>query len=209
MQTLHPQRFDHGTILAQTPYPGFDIPDPDNCTVPQLLAIVAPKGADMLVQGLRQRLFAPPLKDVGWVRGSEDTANLRHAPKITSDDKHVNWDSWTAEDILRRHRIIGPLWNSAACGGDSAREKRIIWSSGFQSSEVVNHQHLPPGTPFAETPTQGNHLLVGTCDGKTLKIKEAKVEGENTSPAWLAASRAGLMPKTDDNLSGTFWHTLK
>lgn len=163
----------------------------------------------MLVQGLRKRLFVPPLDDVGWFRGSEDTANLRHAPKITSEDRHINWDSWTAEDILRRNRVIGPLWNTAACGDASGRKKRVIWSSGFQLAEAVKHQYLPPGTPFAEPQGQGSYLLVGTCDGKTLKIKDAKVEGEKLSPAWLMASRAGLMPRWNDDPSGTFWHTLK
>lgn len=163
----------------------------------------------MLVQGLRQRLFVPPLKEVGWIPESENAANLRHAAKITSNDKHINWDSWTAEEILRRNRVIGPLWNIAACGDSSPREKRIIWSSGFEPSEAVRHHDLPPGTPFAESPTQGNHILVGTCDGQTLKINDAKVEGENASPAWLAASRAGLISKRNDDSSGTFWHTLR
>lgn len=163
----------------------------------------------MLVQGIRRGLFVRRLNDVGWFRGSEDTANFRHAPKIMPDDRHIKWGSWTADDILRRNRIIGPLWNTACAESPAAREKRVIWSSGFQPYEAIGQQHLRPGTPFAEPQAQGNYLLVGTCDGKTLKIDDAKVEGEVALPARVAASRAGLMPKWNDDASGTFLHTLK
>ena len=163
----------------------------------------------MLVQGLRKRLFLPPLRDVGWIRGPEEMANLRHAAKITPNDRHIDWKSWTAEDILRRNRIIGPLWNNAACGAASAHEKRVVWSSGFQSSEAVKPHQLPPGTPFAQPQIEGNSLLVGTCDGKALRIDDATVEGQDASPAWLAASRAGLMPRPKNDASGTFWHALR
>ncbi len=209
LQTLHPQHFDHGTILAQTPYPGFEIPEPGNCTVRQLLGLVAPKGADMLVQGIRDRLYVPPLKEVGWFHGREDAQNLRRAPKVTSEDRHVDWNSWTAEDVLRRNRVIGPLWNMATCRESSAPEKRIIWDSGFKATAVTANPDLLPGVPFADGQSKEHNLLVGTCDGKILEIDNAKVEGEKSTRPWLAAGRAGMMSHWNEYPSGKFWDRLR
>lgn len=57
LQTLHPTKFDHGVILAQTPFPGIKH---DTTTVSELEALLAPMGADMLVQGIKERIYIPP-----------------------------------------------------------------------------------------------------------------------------------------------------
>ncbi|KAI9877868.1 MAG: Methionyl-tRNA formyltransferase [Pleopsidium flavum] len=209
LQTLHPQHFDHGTILAQTPYPGFEIPESDTCTVPQLVELVAPIGAAMLVQGIRDRLYVPPSKDVGLFHGREDAQSLKHAPKITSEDRHIDWNSWTAEDVLRRNRVIGPLWNIASCREYSALEKRIIWDSGFKASAATTNPELQPGVPFADGESKEQRLFVGTCDGKILEIGSAKVEGEKTAPLRLAADRAGMMSHWSESACGRFWDRLR
>ncbi|MCJ1361623.1 Methionyl-tRNA formyltransferase [Acarospora aff. strigata] len=203
-------------ILAQTPFPGFEIPEANDCTVPQLLELVAPKGAQVLVRGIRDRLYVPPLKDVGWFRETDDVDKLRHAPKITTEDKHIDWDSWTAEDILRRTRIISPLWNMATCKEYSARqksvkrdEKRIIWTKGFQPFAEIADPDRISGVPFADWQSYGAHLLVKTCDGKLLKISDATVEGENSLPAWLAATRASMVAVQDRSFIGSFLEKLR
>ncbi|KAK4958663.1 Methionyl-tRNA formyltransferase [Elasticomyces elasticus] len=66
LQTLHPQHFDQGTILAQTPWPGEEIPEAARESNAALLEWIAPKAADMLLQGIYNKVFVSPVKDVGW-----------------------------------------------------------------------------------------------------------------------------------------------
>jgi hypothetical protein len=123
LQTLHPVKFDHGAILAQTPLPGLKIPNASECTYQELLEFITPKAAEMLVQGIRNRLFIPDpnrlersqnsasSKDINPSSSTDTGRSLRHAPKITAEDRHIDWKKWTMEDILRRDRVLGRLWS--------------------------------------------------------------------------------------------------
>ncbi|KAK8185893.1 formyl transferase [Phyllosticta citribraziliensis] len=112
VQTLHHAHFDRGTILEQTPYPGIDIPDPETCTPAQLSCHLAPIGASMLVDALRSRAFVPPLKEVEWYQSAElKGRRIRHAPKITKEDMHVDFKTWSSDRIIRTLRILGELWD--------------------------------------------------------------------------------------------------
>ncbi|SPQ20964.1 8a8ba120-eb7f-4040-8a16-17b0e462029a [Thermothielavioides terrestris] len=69
VQTLSPTSFDAGAILLQTPPPG--TPIPPACTFQQLHDLLAPAGARMLVEALRQGLHvhaAPPYGGLGRPR---------------------------------------------------------------------------------------------------------------------------------------------
>ena len=192
LQTLHPTKFDHGTVLAQTPYPGIRH---ESTTVPELVALLAPMGAEMLVHGIRNGLFVPPLQDVALGRSGQEGDMLRPAPKIRSNDCHVLWHSWTAREIIRRHRVIGPLWNLVICkAAGNTRKKRIIWTNGFR----------PFTGELDAIPTVGRPILTGlhskiqniyirTCDGQVLQADEVKVEGEGVSDFPHAAKRAGMI----------------
>jgi hypothetical protein len=110
LQTLHPEKFDHGAILAQTP--PLEIPNASRCTYEELLDFITPKAADILVQGIRNHLFIlDPNRPQSTSLSLETDQPLRHAPKITTEDRHVDWTKWTAQDILRRDRILGRLWS--------------------------------------------------------------------------------------------------
>ncbi|KAK7612753.1 formyl transferase [Phyllosticta citricarpa] len=109
VQTLHHAHFDRGTIIEQTPYPGIDFPDPDTCTPTQLSRHLAPIGATMLVNVLRSRTFVPPLKEVGSAELKDRP--IRHAPKITKEDMHVDFKTWTSDRVVRTLRILGELWD--------------------------------------------------------------------------------------------------
>ena len=195
LQTLHPKHFDRGIILAQTPYPGFIHAA---TSVSQLEALVTPKAADMLVQGIRDRIFVPPLQDVGWQKDDQQFVELRHAPKITTEDRHIDWEKWTAEDILRRHEAIGPLWNFARSSTSSkSGRQRIIWTSGF-SRPPQGGSNLPrPGHPILKSLTstaQDSHsMLVRTCDGYTLQVDNAKIEGGQVEKVSTASRRGGMI----------------
>ncbi|KAJ5585213.1 uncharacterized protein N7459_005013, partial [Penicillium hispanicum] len=204
LQTLHYKNFDRGLILSQTPMPGFDIPNPESCTVPELLNLVAPKGAQLLVDGIQEGLFVPPVKDAGW-RSEQDDETPIHATKIQPEDRHIDWNNWTSLDIGRRHRVLGPLWSNAlvstnpADGPPSFSLKRVILTDteeveppkGCDSFSVV------PGLPFANAshpvgPKKGRELYVFTRDGKLLRINHMKVEGEKVAEGLRAAIKARM-----------------
>ncbi|KAJ5257221.1 hypothetical protein N7478_013325 [Penicillium angulare] len=204
LQTLHHKSFDHGTILSQTPAPGFEIPNPNSYTVPELVNLVAPKGAQLLVDGIDNGLFVPPIKDAGW-RATESTDDLVHAAKIKPENRHLDWKNCKLLDINRRNRVIGPLWSKAlvpetlADPQTSFKYKRVILTDieeveppkGSDSFAVV------PGLPFANAaypvgPKKGRALYVFTSDGKALRINKMKVEGEQDAEGLRAAIKAHM-----------------
>lgn len=87
-----------------------------------LLDLVTPIAADMLVQGIRDRLFVPPLQDVG-VYKLEEGQTLVHAGKITSSHHQVEWAERSGEEVYRQYRALGRLWNYMYLGegGDRIR----------------------------------------------------------------------------------------
>lgn len=185
LQTLHPRHFDQGAILVQTPHPGLAIPNPEETTPSKLSAFLAPLGAELLVQGLRDGAHVSPQAQEG------SAAQERPAPKITPEDRHVRWDSWTAEEILLRHRVIGPLWsvaesNSSATGNQS----RIIWSSGFQKASV-GLPDLQSGVAITQPGEPSAYIR--TIDGHVLRAETIKVEGSGNSYASQALKRAGML----------------
>ena len=183
LQTLHPEKFDHGHILAQSEYPGFK----HLCdNVPDLLSLVSPKAAEMLVRGLRELVHVPPRQDVGWfsTRGSIQPA--RHAPKITPQDTHIYWNTWPADRILRTHRVVGPLWNITEAFKDGKPlAKRVIWSGGFEVLSDSMDVPLQPGHAVVDGLQSGKRsILIKTCDGHALQACSIKIEGgrETASP---------------------------
>lgn len=201
LQTMHPKHFDHGTILSQTPAPGFDIPNPDSCTLAELEDIVTYEGAQILLNGIKDGLFVPPIEDAGW-RAAEGTDTLIHAPKITPEDRHLDWANWKLVDINRRHRVLGPLWNSALVskrGPSLYQYKRVILT---ETEEVdppkgCDSFSLVPGLPFVQGghPVEfknGKALYVFTSDGKVIRINQMKVEGEQFANGLQAAIKARM-----------------
>lgn len=192
LQTLHDKHFDHGTILAQTPLPGFQIPNHDRITVPELLSLVAPKGADMLVQGIIQGLYVPPLEGVQQQPGNASIQLIRSAPKIVPEDRHINWGSWTSETILRRQRILGSLWNTLSFTKDTfqhTHQKRIIWSSSFEKVTDFlkpfspGHIRISADALMSGQEIHNPYLYVGTVDRQVLRIGMAKLESERVQSA--------------------------
>lgn len=122
VQTLDDRAFDEGHVLLQGPTaaesekeaPGLAIPP--RCTADELHRLLAPLGADLLVQTLRRGLYLP-----GTATASTPNLTLTPtpilAPKLSKADQQVPWRQHqpghtptTAEDIDRRARALGPLW---------------------------------------------------------------------------------------------------
>ncbi|MCJ1234713.1 Methionyl-tRNA formyltransferase [Varicellaria rhodocarpa] len=193
LQTLHPKQFDHGVVLAQTPLPGFDIPSPNEMTVQALLEMVAPKAAEMLIQGLKDRVYVPPLEQVIQSESKSEILT-RTAKRIVSEDKHIDWTSWTSQQILTRHRVLGPLWNKAVSKPlVGAPQKRIIWASGFRVSPK-RLENIPPGIAVTMVDHGDDYsIYIKTIDEQVLEAELGKIEGEQTGPAGLVARKAKLI----------------
>lgn len=190
---MHPTQFDKGMILAQTEYPGFE----HSCsTVPELVDVVAPKGAEMLVQGLRDRVYVPPLKDLSLHLSKISGRLSRYAPKITRNDLHINWDTWTAERILLTQRLMmGSLWNEGEvlCSGGGIESRRIIWSQGFQLFSGPMNNLAEYGRPIIIKDRRSKalpYLFVGTCDGYTLTTQGIKIAGKSETPVSYTLSKS-------------------
>lgn len=217
LQTLHLKHFDHGVILQQTPAPGFEIPNPESCTVPELLDLVAPKGAEILMDGVRKGLFVPPVEDAGW-RASEGDEALIHATKIKPEDRHADWLNWTWEDISRRHRVLGPLWSRSLAVSNtqaeslSFQQRRVILTEMEEVNVLKGSEafSLVPGLPFVDSAQpidrqQGRGLYVFTRDGKLVRIHRMKVEGEQNADGVRAALKARMLSdRTFHSGSGDF-----
>lgn len=190
MQTLHPKHFDQGTILAQTPYPGFE----HRCsTVPELLTLTSSKGAEMLVQSIINRLYLQPAKSLGSLQDDQVTAPARAAPKINSQDKFIDWNTWTAETIIRRHLAIGPLWSFVR---NAEKLRRVIWTTGFRISEETA---ISTNIPIGQLVVFGNEehadeqvAYLRTCDDQILRVDRIKIEGGVENPPLRAAKKAGM-----------------
>ncbi|CAF9941243.1 MAG: Methionyl-tRNA formyltransferase [Alectoria fallacina] len=190
VQTLHPKHFDQGTILAQTPYPGFE----HRCsTVPELLTLTSSKGAEMLVQSIINRLYLQPAKSLGSLQDDQVTAPARAAPKINSQDKFIDWNTWTAETIIRRHLAIGPLWSFVR---NAEKLRRVIWTTGFRISEETA---ISTNIPIGQLVVFGNEehadeqvAYLRTCDDQILRVDRIKIEGGVENPPLRAAKKAGM-----------------
>ena len=65
----------------------------------------------MLVETLEKGFFLPPFNDIKPFTGLSEPTKLCHAGKITPKDRHIDWCTWTADDILLRQRVLGKLWD--------------------------------------------------------------------------------------------------
>ncbi|KAK2625251.1 hypothetical protein QTJ16_005620 [Diplocarpon rosae] len=126
LQTLDDKSFDHGLILAQKQ---FHIPDRTRITYPQLLDFVKPQAAALLVSGLRDRVFVPPLVEV---RPYLVPKKLTPAPKITSEDTRIDFHHPGATySVPAIHRALGRLWGHFWL--DPTTQRRLI----FEDIEAV------------------------------------------------------------------------
>ncbi|KHJ35412.1 putative methionyl-trna formyltransferase [Erysiphe necator] len=132
LQTLDYKKFDHGIVIAQTK-PWLKVPD--LCTYARLLDIVTPIAANMLVESLNQRLFVPPLKNMGWVPQANE--KLFYANKITPEDKKMPWRSKNVTDgIVRTYNALGCLWSNVYVNHQS--QKRLKFNHIYLDLQFVN-----------------------------------------------------------------------
>ena len=192
VQTLHPKRFDQGTVLLQTPYPGIEC---KGSNVKELSQMLAPEGASILIDCIKKQLY---VNNPGFDRCEKPGdrggfENARPAPKITPADRLLKWDSWIAAEIIRRQQVIGPLWSLVQLNGNIQRTKRLIWTMGFEEifdGPVIDY---PVGQPIIKTANSSTHdVFVRTCDNHLLKVNDITIEGGRRAQPLEAIVRAGM-----------------
>lgn len=200
VQTLHPSKFDEGQIVLQTPPPGIAVPNPDQITADELKNILAPIGADMLIQTIDKSLY------LGDLKSPTPSEDLKHASKITTESRHVDFRKLDASCILRFNRALSRLWIRAPSAEDSQREIRLILGQALRLAQPRDLQGLPPeviagletGLPFAVARRSENikhtnaPLLVKTLDSSMLLIPDMLVSGMKIGPAAAKAAKADL-----------------
>ncbi|KAH8596320.1 formyl transferase [Bisporella sp. PMI_857] len=129
LQTLDEKTFDHGKILAQTPQHETKIPDPFKITYSELLKHITPKATDLLIKGIRERLYLPSTPELNFQKPNDE--NLIHATKITSADRQIEWRDSILK-IERYNRAIGRLWSDVHV--DAQTVKRLI----LEDMEIVD-----------------------------------------------------------------------
>lgn len=173
----------------------------------------------MLIRGIQNRVFVPPLQEVKSQFEGFDAKNLTHAAKITPKDRHINWKDWSWTEIQRRQRVLGSLWSVARPNFTrkvsdkeisdpffvKSLEKRVI----FQEIEEVSPGTVPegalsqtgPGLPFtlgfAQRKLHDKALYVYSADNKLLRLNQLKFEGERFNDALIAAQKARMFALDD------------
>jgi methionyl-tRNA formyltransferase len=240
VQTLHPTKFDQGIVLGQRTVlmkklgsaGGRDVVKggrrdsgpltwnvaPEQATAPGLREIIAPIGARMLVNTIKDRLYIPPYQSVV----SEDTVSkttLRHASKITTDMRATSLLDDIGERILRRNRAIGPLHSFAT---NEKGTHRINFSQDIRAEDSHDlppksgaekarkaAEKVPKGVPYVITEPKEilgeskkalfvNTLRKPPTTMRRMVIPTITVAGGNTGPAAGAAARSKLFaPATE------------
>jgi methionyl-tRNA formyltransferase len=190
LQTLHPTKFDHGQILAQTPLPG--IPVPKNATVSVLKDVLSDAGAFMLRDVIESGAFLTPFKPISHTAQDIDLITngkgVARAPKTTKADTEIHWSQMTASEILHRFRISdGYGWDQTAYGTLGEEKCRIIYISLKETTPDLTRDidpNLSPGVPcFLSGDSERDRRRIGVKakDGVVLEVVNCKVAGRGTS----------------------------
>lgn len=207
LQTLDEKDFDHGVILAQTPQEDTHGVNHERSTYQELLERVTPMAANMLVQGIRDKVYVPPYTDRGWYHPQK----VKRAPKVTVADREINWKQWSSILIDRRARALGRLWNRIVMNAHTT--KRFIFEDiepvatpevikrwladmkGEHSDAQVEEARLAHNIRFMNFKTaqdddgavlfveDGNAVILAPNGGGGVRVKEITVEGLGKRPA--------------------------
>lgn len=134
LQTMHPTKFDQGHILAQTPYPG--IPIGAGLTPEELLHKVGPRAATMLCEGVEEGLFVPPVRPLS---PPPEVTTIEHAPKVTPEDRRIDWNTWSEDDIRLRGRVLDDLWDTESFWKCTHGNRELALSNSDEAKRVTFH----------------------------------------------------------------------
>lgn len=145
----------------------------------------------MLVRGISDALFVPPLHNISTNPTAAEAPTLSHAPKITPQDRQIDWSTWTADEIVLKDRVLGRLWDSnlwsrtnldAGKWEDAHKKLRATFTGpwlarpgppGGLDADVL------AGTPYVCQRALGGEVEVrfATCDGRAVAPSGITQEG--------------------------------
>lgn len=184
IQTLHPHKFDHGSIVAQTtPLKVQDLLS--NGTVsefepgsPKRTAIMMDQlglqGGSLLKRVINEKLYINP-------PASKPSYNSCYASKVNSEMKRLHWSTDTAETATVKLETLGAPYtfkrvdeNKSNSMLDGAPVKRIIFHD-FQKVDC-----LPDLKPGEFVYNDADHCIYVQSHLDALKVYELQFEGFKT-----------------------------
>lgn len=108
----------------------------------------------MLERNILTGSFAKPDSEQQAMPTTEDPSSLRHAGKIRPEDRLIVWQSWTADDIALRDRVVGRTWANDVSYLHSRPENSRVTFQGWKDAthefgELSRHHHLISFNPEA------------------------------------------------------------
>jgi methionyl-tRNA formyltransferase len=204
LQTLSEETFDGGIVLDQKAL-GIT-PDDTFSTLHERLKDVS---GTLLIHGIRNKLYVPPLLPQGWTPTPKERAHLAHAPKITTEDRRLRWDSPnnTAAYIARQNRALGPLWTTIPNLKKPGQTIRILLDDITQEPPFKKQRHHrahgelgcrqmafgPEEAALWVTPGEDESAVrigmpTSNQSVEFIRVGKIKVEGGVWNPAWQAFS---------------------
>ena len=187
-------------------------------TYPKLLEFITPKAAKLLVQGIRNQVFLPPVREVRTGKAIEGQ-ELIHATKISPKDKQIDAKNGISVAIERRYRALGRLWGNVLTPNGAKRftfedfeivslqERAKLLATQTSSDVNAEDIHHPlvdrhwtasfVGKDSEELWTgmnDGKDIIIKTMEGKGLRVKEITVEGQSRKPAGEVMQKALHQP---------------
>lgn len=218
LQTLSPKDFDHGKILLQTP---ISIPEPDKITHGALHDILVPISADLLIRGLREKVYVPQTTPVEPIL--PESKILALAPKIKPENRRL-LSKMTAEEIVRMERAFGRVWVGTKLS-DGSRKRVILEGSEtvpmptemsdfydthedkmgiFKPFTIVEDDSEKGGAttvPMMKAP-DGNSIIIAVKGDSALLIRNATIDGSKKNKAAVALYGKSLERDSDGSWLG-------
>lgn len=150
---------------------------------------MAERGAKLLINNLRTGAFIPPY--TALQKRSSNIAS--EAPKLTKEDAHIDWRTWTSDYVLRAQKAMGALWSvwtyaavNKTNGKTEQKTLRIQWHDLSIRRGPEKSSAAEPGRPLVD-----QHFgAVPTIDGMLLTPKAVTIEGRKKG--WPGDSRKSM-----------------
>ncbi|RIA92201.1 formyl transferase [Glomus cerebriforme] len=169
IQELHHEVFDAGKIFRQIT---LDIPS--NSTYITLESLLATKGAELLIDTLRNFDYYKENAK------KQDASKITKAPKIQKEMSEIKWSQISAQQLEQLHRAIShqyPL--STKFNNKIIQLHDISLPSVSQQLLIQPGKPLEPGTIIIHYPKQLSPMVYVTCaDGNVITFNSVKVEGK-------------------------------
>lgn len=177
VQTLHPSKFDQGSIVARTKPLNVDqllakgITSEFEDDVPIKTAIMMDQlgmeGSNVLKDVITHGLY---------LRDCNETTEIEpsYAPKITTEMRQINWESDEPESLLNKLQVLGPIFtHKQITTRDGVTGKRIL----FHDLKVVSQCPDDLKKPGEFTFDESKRNLYVKCKTNCVQVNSIQFEG--------------------------------